>query len=321
MTGDTRDMHGRRRSLVPVLACLALLACLQAQPAYAQGTPWIAEPETGSISVTFANQFATSFFRGDTEVRGPLEATDAHLSQNTLWFGANYAFTDAVALDIRSAWARSFVPGAVGPAGGQDSYNGLGDSNIGVTWRIVDEYTTDAPSVAIRGALIAAGSYDTGYINSLGDGGHGFEASAIVGKFWTHVGFSGEIGFRVRGSTEVNTGAVGGAGGGDVDVPNDVYVNLAAFFPVNDVLTIGADYQTVNALDGIDIGGPGFSPSRFPALQEDIHLVGGRLLANVTDLISVNFYGGQVVAGRNTAKSRVFGGGVTFAFGGGGFGL
>ena len=318
---DTRLPRGHRRTPFLLLTGLALLAGLSPQPAAAQGTPWIAEPATGSVSVTFANQNATSFFRGDTEVRGPLEATDAHLRQNTLWFGVNYAFTDAVALDVRSAWAGSFVPGAVGPAGGEESYSGLGDSNIGITWRVVDEYTTDAPSIAIRAALIAAGNYDTGYINSLGDGGHGVEVSALIGKFWRHAGFSGEIGFRGRGSTDVNTGAVGGAMGGDVDIPNDVFVNLAAFFPVNHVITIGADYQTVNALDGIDIGGPGFSPSRFPALQEDIHVVGGRLLANVTDMVSLNFYGGQVVAGRNTAKSRVFGGGVTFAFGGGGPGL
>ena len=118
-----------------------------------------------------------------------------------------------------------------------------------------------------------------------------------------------------------STNRPSGARWGDVDIPNDVFFNLAAFFPVNNVLTLGVDYQMVNALDGIDIGGPGFSPSRFPALEEDIHLVGGRLLANVTDVISLNLFGGQVVGGRNTAKSRVLGVGVTFAFGGGGVGL
>lgn len=312
-------MHGHRRSLITIVACLALLSCLQVQPAYAQGSPWIAEPETGSVSVTFANQRATEFFRADTATTGPLGATDAHLSQSTLWFGVNYAITDAVAIDVQSAWARSFLPGPVGPTP-EESFSGLGDSNIAVTWRIVDEYVSNAPSIAIRGALIAAGNYETGYINSLGDGGHGFEASVIAGKFWSNAGFSAELGFRTRASTEINEQAVGGTVG-DVDIPNDVFFNLAGFFPLNDVFTLGVDYQMVDALDGIDIGGPGFSPSRFPALQEDIHLVGGRLLANVTDVISLNVFGGQVVAGRNTAKSRVLGVGVTFAFGGGGVGL
>ena len=44
---------------------------------------------------------------------------------------------------------------------------------------------------------------------------------------------------------------------GDVDIPADVFFNLSAFVPVNLVLTLGVDYQMVNATDGIDIGGPG----------------------------------------------------------------
>ncbi|MCY4600439.1 MAG: hypothetical protein OXF27_11035 [Acidobacteria bacterium] len=319
MSKGIQYMHRNPRPFLALAAGIAVLSCASVQPALAQGTPWISEPETGSVSVTFANQRATEFFRADTATKGPLAATDAHLSQSTLWFGVNYAFTDAVAIDIQSAWARSFLPGPVGPTP-EESFSGLGDSNIAVTWRIVDEYVSDAPSVAIRGALIAAGNYETGYINSLGDGGHGFEGSVIAGKFWQHAGFSAELGYRFRGSTEINEMAVGGTMG-DVDIPADVFFNLSAFVPVNDVLTLGVDYQMVNATDGIDIGGPGFSPSRFPALEEDIHLIGGRLLANVTDVISLNVFGGQVVAGRNTAKSRVIGVGATFAFGGGGLGL
>ncbi len=321
MLRDNRKVSFALRPIIQFVTWLALCWTVQMQSIHAQGTPWIGEPRTGSISITFANQFATSYFRGDTEVRGPLEATDAHLSQNTLWFGANYTVSDSIAVDVRSAWARSFLPGAVGPAGGRESYSGLGDSNVGVIWRIVDEHLTDGPSVAVRGALIVAGSYDTGYINSLGDGGHGIETSAIVGKFWRHAGLSGEVGFRMRGSTEINRGAEGGTDGDDVDIPNDVYLNVTGFVPVSDAITLGADYRAVNALGGLDMGGPGFTPSRFPALNEDAHLMSGRLLIDVTDMISLHFYGGQVLAGRNTAKSRFLGGGLTFAFGGAKLGL
>ena len=314
-------MHRNRRSLVAVVTCAAVLPCLFVQPASAQNSPWIAEPGTGSVSVSFVSQKATEFYRADTITKGPLEATGAHVSQNTVWFGVNYAFTDAVALDVQSAWARSFLPGAVGPAGGQESYSGLGDSNIGVTWRVVDELVSNAPSVALRVAAIVAGAYDTGYINSIGDGGHGVETSLIVGKFGGRAGFSTELGFRTRTSTEVNERAVGGAMAGQVDIPSDIFFTLSGFVPANDSITIGVDYRLVNALSGIDIGGEGFSPSRFPALQEDAQILGGRLLANVTDAVSVNVFVGQVVAGRNTAKSRVFGVGVSFAFGGGGAGF
>ncbi len=314
-------MHRNCRSLVAAVACAVALSCLPVQPASAQGTPWIAEPGTGSVSLSFVNQKASEFFRADTITKGPLEATGANLSQNTLWFGVNYAITDAVALDIQSGYARSFLPGAVGPAGGRESYSGLADSNIGVTWRVVDELVSDAPSVALRVAIIAGGAYDTGYINSIGDGGNGFETSLIIGKFGSRVGFSGEIGFRNRTSILVNAEAVGGANRGNVEIPADMFLNLSGFIPATDAITIGVDYRMVNALSGIDIGGEGFSPSRFPALQEDAQILGGRLLANVTDTVSLNAFVGRVVAGRNTAKSRVFGVGATFAFGGGGPGL
>jgi hypothetical protein len=313
-------MFHNLRSLTTLVAVAAVVALLPAQPAFAQGSPWIAEPGTGTFSLTYANQSASEFFRGTTKVKGPLDP-DKSLAQNTMWFGLNYAITDAVALDVQSAWARSFVTGAAGPSGGQESYSGLFDSNVALTFRLVDELISNAPSVAVRVGGILAGAYDTGYINSLGDGGHGVETSLIIGKFGSAAGFSAELGFRVRGGTEVNTQAVGGAGsaGETVDVPNDMFVNLGLFIPAGSAVTLGVDYRMVNALSGIDIGGMGFSPSRFPGLEEDAHIVGGRLLANVTDTVNLNVFFGQVMAGKNTAASRVFGAGLGFGFGGGGF--
>ena len=312
-------MRNPRCSLLTVLAGSALLSALPVQPASAQGTPWIAEPGTGSVNLSYVSQNATEFYRDTTKVKGPLEATNANLAQNTMWFGLNYAFTDAVAIDVQSAWANSFVAGGVGPSGGQESYGGLFDSNLAVTWRFVDELVGDAPSVALRVGAIVAGGYDTGYINSLGDGGNGVETSLIIGKFGSLAGFSAEIGYRNRTSTEVNQQAVGGAGataGEKVDIPADVFLNLGLFIPAGDAVTIGFDYRMVNALSGIDIGGEGFSPSRFPGLQESGQIVGARLIASVTDLVSLNGFFGQVVKGRNIAASRIFGFGVSFGFGG-----
>ena len=311
-------MRNPRCSLLTVLAGSALLSALPVQPASAQGTPWIAEPGTGSVNLTYANQNATEFYRFVEDqlqkVPGPL--ADSHLAQTTMWFGVNYALTDAVALDVQSAWASSSLPGAAGPSGGEEGYSGLFDSNVAVTWRFVDELVSDAPSVALRVGAIVAGGYDTGYINSLGDGGNAIETSLIIGKFGSAAGFSGEIGYRARTSTEVNPNAVGAMAGDQVDIPNDMFVNLGLFIPAGEVVTIGVDYRMVNALSGIDIGGEGFSPSRFPGLHEDGHIVGARLIASVTDLVSLNGFFGQVVKGRNIAASRIFGFGVSFGFGG-----
>ena len=99
--------------------------------------------------------------------------------------------------------------------------------------------------------------------------------------------------------------------------PTTSFVNLGLFIPAGNAVTLGVDYRMVNALSGIDIGGMGFSPSRFPGLQEDTHLVGGRILIDATDTVNVNVFFGNVLAGNNTAVSRVFGAGVGFSFGGG----
>ncbi len=306
------------RYFVAVLASSILMTCLAVRPALAQGSAWIGEPGTGTFSFSYVNQNAHEFYRETTTTKGPLEATGANLAQNTMWIGFNYALHDAVAVDVQTAWAKSFVEGAVGPAGGQESYSGLFDTNVALTWRVVDELISDAPSVAVRVGAIIAGGYDTGYINSLGDGGNGIETSLVVGKFWDALGLSAEVGYRNRASTEVNPDAVGGAGaaGETVDIPADMFVNMFLFVPLGSRVTLGADYRIVNGLSGIDIGGEGFSPSRFPGLQEDAQMVGGRLLADLTGTVGLSAFFGQVVGGRNTAKSRIFGLGLSVGFGG-----
>lgn len=45
-------------------------------------------------------------------------------------------------------------------------------------------------------------------------------------------------------------------------------------------------------------------------------MVGGRLLADLTGTVGMSAFFGQVVGGRNTAKSRIFGFGLSVGFGG-----
>ena len=287
----------RNRRFLYWAALAAASLFLSAASAFAQGSPWIAEPRTGSITISYGHQAATEFYRAD--VKGPTPGDGANLSQTTGWIDVNYAITDAIAVDLRSGLGRSHIPGPVGPTP-EESFSGLVDTNISLTWRVVDELVMDgAPSVAIRAGVIAAGGYDTGYINSLGDGGNGFETSVLVGKFGDRFGVSGEIGYRARSN----------------NVPSDTFVNLAGFFPVNDRITVAADYRMVNGSDsGLDIGGPGFSPDRFPELQEDAQLLGGRVLAAINDSISVSGFYGQIIGGRNTAASGILGLGITYSF-------
>ena len=304
-----------RRLILPAL--LSVAVWYPSQTALAQGTPWIAEPRTGSVSVSYYNQNAEEFYRGTETVKGPLEATGANLGQSTVWIHANYAINDAIAVDLQTAWAKSNVDGAVGPSGGEESYSGLFDTNLSVTWRFIDELVSNAPSVAARVGVTIPGGYDTGYINSLGDGASGFEGSLIIGKFWNIAGASAEIGYRHRGSTSVNSNAVGAGQGGDIDVPSEIFMNLWVFVPVGNRVRVGGNYRMVNATSGIDIGGSGFSPSRFPALEEDSQILGGQLFADLFGSSSAHAFFGKIVGGRNTAKSTVFGIGLSVGLGGG----
>ena len=303
----------RSRTIATTIAGLTL--ALMASEARAQASPWLDEPGTGTLSLSYSNQNATEFYRQTTRVKGPLEATSANLAQNTLWMAASWTPIEPLAIDIESAWADSFVAGAVGPSGGRESYSGLFDTNIAARWRIRDGLVDAGPTVTLRVGGIVAGGYETGYINSLGDGGNGVETSVIVGKYTDMVSLTAEVGYRRRGNAQINPDAVGAAGSESIDVPDDVFAQLGAYIPLGAAILIGGEYHVVDATSGIDIGGPGFSPSRFPGLQEDSHILSGRLIADLSDTVTMNITLGQVVRGRNTAASELVSVGITMTLG------
>ena len=284
--------------LASVLAAALFFCALGRSALAADGTPWLSEPGSGYVGVSYVMQSADKFYRASTKVPTPGGGED--LQQGTIWLNANYALADAWALDVQLGWAKSdFIMGPGIPTT-DDSFDGLVDTNIGLTWRLVDELESyNLPSVAIRAAAIISGDYETGHINSLGDGGDGFELSLIVGKFLSErVGVSAEFGYRNR-----NEG-----------IPENYFTNLSGIFLVNDKLGFGLDYRRVDSQSGLDIGGPGFSPDRFPELQEENQLLGGRVFFNANENLSLALFYAAVVDGRNTEAGSVFGGALSYTF-------
>ena len=287
---------------------LALLAVLCAPLAGAEGAAWLPEPGTGDVSVSFVHQNADEFWHCDPAATGcpnggttktPTPGGGEELRQNTLWLNASYGISDSVALDAQLGWAKSAYPGPGPKDMGADSLTGIADFNVGLRWRIADEIISDWPTVTLRVGAILAGNYDTGYINSLGDGGNGVEASVIVGKFFAErAGFSAEVGLRNRSN----------------GIPAETFVNLSGLVTVSDALMLALEYRRVNAEDSIDIGGPGFSPMRFPEVEEDISVLAGRAFFNLTDSTSASVFYGTTVDGRNTAASGIFGATLSYAF-------
>ena len=266
-----------------------VLACLACEPALTDGSAWLPEPQTGYASLSVVHQSADEFYRG-TDKR-PTPGGGSDLSQTTVWMNVEYALADSWALDVQVGWARSEFMTGPGIPTDSDSFSDLTDASVGVTWRLADETTGDLPSIAIRFGGVAAGNYRTGQINSLGDGGNGYEVSIIAGKFLgANLGVTGELGYRHR----------------DNDIPAERFANLAGVLLLNETLSLGIDYRVVSSRSGLDIGGPGFSPDRFPELKEDNESLGLRAFLTFGDTALSAFHA-RVLDGRNTAASNITG--------------
>lgn len=280
-----------RRGVVALAVPMWPVTC-----AFADGSAWLNEPGSGYASISVVSQVADEYYRGKVKRSTP---RGEDLAQNTVWLTANYAFGDSWAVDAQVGWARSeFVVGPMIPTP-MENFSGIVDSSVGLTWRVNDELASDFPSVALRAGAIIAGNYDTGYINSLGDGGDGYEFSIIVGEFVSNrVGLSAEFGYRSR----------------DAGIPDETFTNLTGVWLLGEKLSLGLDYRLVDARSGLDIGGEGFEPTRFPEVEEDSEIVGGRLYYNASDSLSFAVFHATVVSGRNAPASAVYGATVSYSF-------
>ena len=266
-------------------------------PAFADGvSPWLPAPGAGFINLSYVSQNANQFYvqenlRGTPPQNAVPDGKGPNLGQHTVWLSGMYGWSDAVAIDVRMGLARSYA--SAGPTGGRDNYSGVTDTNIGVTWRIVDELVKPSlPSIALRAGAIIEGSYTPGYINSIGDGASGLEVSALAGKYladWLAV--SGEVGYRDR----------------DEGVPADLFVNLSGGVLFENI-GLSVNYKLVDAQSGLQIGVPPFTPGGrvFPRLEEDNQFLSGTVSLNVSDQSNVAVSYGEVIDGRNTSKSKVF---------------
>lgn len=231
------------------------VVCLIASPVFAQGSPWLPVPKTGSVTVIQVSQEATHFYRGPNgTARGALPF--GSLEQSTTWFAANYGIADAVAVDGRIG--RSTVE-AGGPFA-DDEQSGSADMSLGLTWRVADEDVSETglPSVAVRFGIIRAGDYDVGMPHAIGDGGDGFEMSVHVGKVIGSIALAAEFGMKSLNN----------------DIPRSTTLAATAhwFTPVPG-LSLRAQYYSQGSDGSLNIGtpdGPPAHPDRFPQVAEEV---------------------------------------------------
>ena len=284
----------KKLSLIAISAVMAVFNYLPL--ANAGNSAWLPAPGGGSVSLSLIYQNAGEFYRGSEKVPGPLAEDD--LTQKTAMVQVKYGLMDYVALDLSVGGSEASKSGA-GPKE-SESERGVTDVNVGVTVRVVDEAVTQqAPSIAFRVGAIKSGSYDTGYINSIGDGGDGFEISGIIGKFLSdNFAISGELGYRVRNE----------------DIPDAIFANVTGSLIFADMFGLSLNYKMENSTDGIDIGSEGFAPSRFPETEEDTHTLGSTLTFLVGGGASISGSYARVIDGRNTGEYNVFAVSLGYSF-------
>ena len=288
----------RLGNLLAATALMGLIG-LGTPTAFGAGSPWLPAPGGGTVAVSLVSQSATEFFRAADRVPTPGGGHD--LKQQTFWIDGFYGISDSIAVDFRVGGARSQYVENIGPPT-RANLDGITDSSFGVTYRAVDEVVSSGPTIAFRVGGIIRGNYSQGYVNSLGDGGSGIEVSTLIGKLVAdRFGLSGEIGYRYRASS-------------DHEIPPTIFARASAGVLVGDRVGASLYYSMDNSTSGLNIGGPGFSPSVFPELEEDTHLLGPAVTVQITDSVSGSFSYGFVVAGRNTAISRAVGVSLGYTF-------
>lgn len=261
-------------------------------------SPWLPAPQSGNVSISYIYSTADEFFAGQNKLQLPTD-----LEQHNALFSLEYGINDRFAVDLSLGYARTeFLEDPV--LSPSSSLDGLIDPRLGLRYKVWDELEDGGVTFTLRGGITIGGGYDQGALNSIGDDAFAAEISGIIGKTWENgFGISGEVGFRYR----------------EDDVPDEFFSNVDTFYSLapllNIPLTINFNYQVIDALSGIDIGSPGFSPRRFPETEEDYHLASGGLSYSLMPGLSVNAnYGVKVFDRRNTAESEVVSVGLSYSF-------
>lgn len=268
-----------------------VLAIVASGQAHAAGeSPWLPAEGSGSVTYSYGQQTAERFYVDDMEMTLPREL---ELKTSTLNF--SYGFTDRLAFDAKIAYGSSdfLVDPVLAPNGG---LSGLGDSRFGLRYKW---HEGDVATFTVSGAAIIEGDYDTGAITAIGDGGSGFELSGILG-LQSGNGFfaTGEAGYRSRSN----------------DVPDEWFANISGAYAFTETFSGSLNYQVVRSDGDLNIGGPGFSPARFPEVDEDYDLAFAGLNLKASDHWSIGAGYGRKLDGRNTAKSDFWNVSIGYSF-------
>jgi hypothetical protein len=269
----------------------ALAACVLLPGLSFAGGPWLPEPGGVDFTASYVTQSTDEFFLGKDEARLP-EALD----QDTFGISFSYGISDRLALDIASGWSRSeFI--VAPPLSSDAELDGITDTRVRLRYVALDEFKNGGVTLTFSAAALIEGDYDVGALNAIGDGASGLEGSLSLGRFFSSgLWVAGEVGYRYQNH----------------DVPNEWFGSADLGYTITPRLIARVGYALVNAVDGIQIGGPGFTPARFPEVEEDYRVFSAGVGFSFTDSFSLSIDYGNQHDGRNTVKTDIWALNATF---------
>jgi Putative MetA-pathway of phenol degradation len=279
------------------LAALALASASFSAFAQSNGSPWLPLPGGGAVTISDTTQSGDSaYVMGGMDV--PISAITSggasKYKRESIGLKLNYGISDSVAIDVGLNYSKAKV-------GAADSSSGLGDSTVGVNYRVLDEYERRGlPTITLRAAAILGGNYDGARLAAIGKDASGYELAVLIGKQLTpQFSVWGSVGFEARSR----------------DVPNATFVDLnLGYSPISN-LTLSAGYTTKKYGGSLDIAGPGFSPARFQQVNEERDTVRVGASYSFSGNQSVALQYGKLVRGRNTVRDdNILGLAYTFSF-------
>lgn len=265
-------------------AACAILA--SAQGAAAQDlSAWQPSAGQGTLRVGYSHLEYDQFTAGTSLVTPPQS-----FEQEGVIVDLRYALTDRLGFEFSTGLSRAEF---------DTEDEGLNDSRFRLRYTLADQADGAIGNLVVAGSVLVAGTYEAGGPTAIGDGVTSFELAGAFGRAFEN-GFAAEVYFGGRLRTE--------------DAPEDIFAGVAGHYSFAERFILSAGLQRVEALSGVDIGGPGFDPTQFQRLEEDYTRwwVGGSM--TLTPVVSVSAYYGQRFDTRNSGISDDFTLSSTFSF-------
>lgn len=255
-------------------------------------SPFTPAEGSGEAEISYTRQEADTFNPGDAQAQLPRT-----LSQDNVSLMLSYGISQRLAADVKIGYAKSsfLTDPVLAPQGGLD---GLTDIHVGLRYKVLDQLDGAPFTLTLGLAGIIDGGYRTGAITAVGDGGSGGQVGIAFGSNIGPFTLSSHTGYRVRSN----------------NIPDEIFgATSVSISPIAGISVYGG-LSFVESTSGIDIGGPGFSPARFPEVEEDYKIWSLGASASLSDRISANIGYGKKFDGRNTARSEFFRVGLGYLF-------